>query len=430
MGKIWQKDDQNKNSSVFEKYTTGDDYLLDLVIMGYDIKASKAHAKMLNKINILTEDELNQLLLGLDELSELHKKGEVEIKIEDEDCHTVIEKFLTDKLGDIGKKIHTGRSRNDQVLTAVRLYLIDELKQINVLIKRLTGSLVDLAEKNKETIMPGYTHTQQAMLSSVAHWSLSFAEALINDYHILENAILLNNQNPLGTAAAFGVTFDLDRDLTAQEMGFDKNIVNSLSAQASRGKFESAAMEGLSQIMLTLSRLAADLLFFTARETGYFTLSEGLTTGSSIMPQKKNADGLEIMRGYVSVIISHQLTVKNIIKSLISGYNRDLQLIKKPLIESLEIVKASLIVADEHIKGLRVNKDKIETAIAKDIVAADLANEMVEQQGIPFRDAYVKVGQELEKIEKIDYLQNIKSKKSLGSPGNLNLEYYRNWLNQ
>jgi argininosuccinate lyase len=266
------------------------------------------------------------------------------------------------------------------------------------------------------------------MLSSFGHWGLSFVESLINDQEIVSKAIDVNNQNPLGTAAGFGVSFPLDREYTRKKMGFEKNIVNSLFAQASRGKFESLTLEALSQLMLTLSRFATDMLFFTARETSFIKVSESLTTGSSIMPQKKNLDGMELVRGNASIIFSNQLAIKNIPKGVISGYNRDLQLIKKPLVESLHIVEESLLVVREYVKGIEINDNNVRSSIKTDIFAADLANEMVENEGISFRDAYVKVGQSLNQVKDFDLEKNIISKKSLGSPGNLAIGYYKKMI--
>lgn len=427
MTKIWQKS-QSKSNPVIEKYNTGDDYLMDISIFPFDVIASIAHAEMLGSIGVLNSDEVKSLVSELNNILNDFNNGKIEIRVKDEDCHTVIENLLIKKLGDVGKKIHTGRSRNDQVLTAVRLYTIDKLQSIADLNKDVIKMFVEFAEENKNSPLPGYTHTQQAMLSSFGHWSLSFAEGLINDQEILNKAIDINNQNPLGTAAGFGVSFPLDREYTREKLNFDKNIVNSLFAQASRGKFESLTLEALSQIMLTLSRFATDMLFFTARETGFVKVSESLTTGSSIMPQKKNLDSMELMRGYASIIFSNQLAIKNIPKGVISGYNRDLQLIKKPLIESLNIVQTSLEVAREFIKGIEIDKEAVKNAIKKDIFSADMANEMVEKDGMSFRDAYRKVGQELDKVKDFDLDKNITSKKSLGSPGNLDLDYYKKIL--
>ncbi len=427
MTKIWQKS-KSESNPVIERYNTGDDYLIDMEIFPFDILASIAHAEMLGSIGILSDEEVSSLVNELQDILKRFNDGKIKIRVEDEDCHTVIENLLIEKLGNVGKKINTGRSRNDQVLTAVRLYTINKLRTIATLNKDVISTFVEFAENNKNIPLPGYTHTQQAMLSSFGHWSLSFAEGLINDQEILHKAIDINNQNPLGTAAGFGVSFPLDREYTKKKLNFDKNIVNSLFAQASRGKFESLTLESLSQIMLTLSRFATDMLFFTARETGFIKVSESLTTGSSIMPQKKNLDSMELVRGNASILFSNQLAVKNIPKGIISGYNRDLQLIKKPLIESLKITQDSLEVVREFIKGITVDKDAIEKAIKKDIFAADVANEMVERDGISFRDAYVQVGQALEEIKDIDLEKNILSKKSLGSPGNLDLDYYKEIL--
>ncbi len=424
MTKIWQKS-KLKSNPVIEKYNTGDDYIMDMVIFPFDIRASSAHAQMLGTIGILSDKEVTGLVNELENILKSFNNEKIKIRIEDEDCHTVIENLLIKKLGDVGKKIHTGRSRNDQVLTAVRLYTIDKLRTISALNKDVIKMFVEFAEKNKSTPLPGYTHTQQAMLSSFGHWSLSFAEGLINDQEILSKAIEVNNQNPLGTAAGFGVSFPLDREYTKKKLGFDKNIVNSLFAQASRGKFESLTLESLSQIMLTLSRFATDMLFFTARETGFVKTSESLTTGSSIMPQKKNLDSMELIRGNASILFSNQLAVKNIPKGVMSGYNRDLQLLKKPLIESMNITQASLEVVREFIKGITIDKDAVKRVIKQDIFAADMANDMVEKDGISFRDAYIQVGQALNEVKDFDLEKSITSKKSLGSPGNLDLNYYK-----
>lgn len=427
MTKIWQKG-ESKSNPVIEKYNTGDDYVMDMEIFPFDVLASSAHAEMLGSIGILSKEEAKSLTDELDNILRDFNDGKIKIRVEDEDCHTVIENILIGRLGDLGKKIHTGRSRNDQVLTAVRLYTVDKLRTIAALNREVIKMFVEFAENNKNTPLPGYTHTQQAMLSSFGHWSLSFAEGLINDQEVLNKAIDINNQNPLGTAAGFGVSFPLDREYTKKKLNFNKNIVNSLFAQASRGKFESLTLESLSQIMLTLSRFATDMLFFTARETGFIKVSESLTTGSSIMPQKKNLDSMELVRGNASILFSNQMAVKNIPKGVMSGYNRDLQLIKKPLIESLKITQDSLEVVREFLKGIVVDRGAVEKAIKKDIFAADMANEMVEKDGISFRDAYVKVGQALDEVKDFDLEKNIESKKSLGSPGNLDLDYYKKIL--
>lgn len=428
MSKIWQKNNKIKLNPIIEKYNTGDDYIFDMDILPYDIQASKAHAIMLGRIGVLTKAESIRLVKELNNLLVLFHSGKVKITVEDEDCHTVIENFLVEKLGNLGKKIHTGRSRNDQVLVATRLYLLDQLKQIKTDLKVLIASFVAVAKKNIDTVLPGYSHTQQAMPSSVAHWALSHAESLMNDSEYLSLISAHISQNPLGTAAGFGVTFSLDREFVKKELHFDKNIINSLFAQGSRGKFESLALESLAQIMMSLSRFATDMLFFTSRELSFFSVDENLTTGSSIMPQKKNLDSMELVRGNSSVITANQLMIKDLAKGLISGYSRDYQLMKKPVIESIRIAGSSVNVVNEFVNSIKINSENIKKAMKNDIVAADLANELVEKKGVSFRDAYVSVGLELEKIKEVDYKKNIKSKKSLGAPGNLNLQFYTKWL--
>ncbi len=429
MKKIWQKWNQ-KSNPIIEKYNTGDDYLFDMVIMPFDIKASKAHAKMLGSIWVLSKSEVLSLTKTLDELLDLFNKNKIKINIEDEDCHTVIENFLTKKLGEIGKKIHTWRSRNDQVLVAVRLYTIDKLVTIQKALIELIENFISFASKNENIVIPWYTHTQQAMLSTISHWAFSFVEWLINDFHCITDAIELNNKNPLGTAAGFWVNFPLDRDMTKKDLWFKENIINSLYAQASRWKFESYSLESLSQIMLTLCRFASDMLFFTSRELNFFKIDESLTTWSSIMPQKKNLDSMELIRWYTSIVISNQLTSKNIVKWTLSWYNRDLQLLKKPLIESLNITFDSILVVNEFIKNISVIEENINKTIQKDIIAADIANELVEKKLLSFRDAYIKVWNDLSSIKNINYLDNIKSKKSLWSPWNINIEYYKKALKE
>ena len=395
MTKLWNKSGGGLHPLI-ETYTVGEDYILDQLLMPYDIEASKAHAKGLHKINILTKEELKKLLEGLDELMQKWKKGEVEITIEDEDCHTVIENFLTEKHGEVGKKIHTGRSRNDQVLTALRLLMKAELREIAQATKNLAETFKNQAKKYERTPLPGYTHTQQAMPSSIAMWCENFAESLNDDAEFLNSVEKHIDKSPLGSAAGYGVSFPLDREFTAKEMGFASVQGNPIYCQNSRGKFESIFLEGLCQIMMTLGRYSSDMLFFTSQECKFFDVDPSLTTGSSIMPQKKNLDGLEILRANVSVIIGYQQIIKDITKGLISGYNRDLQLIKKYLIESIEIVLTSIEVAKLYIEGSIPNEKEITTKTTPEIHMAEQANKLVQEKGIPFRDAYAEIKKKLQ----------------------------------
>jgi len=418
MNKLWKKPGVKKLHPLIEKYTVGMDYLLDKELLAYDIKASQAHAKGLEKIGIITSDELNEILGALEVL----KKNLVEIKIEDEDCHTVIENFLISGLGEIGKKIHTGRSRNDQVLVALRLWMKDKLVLMDSLSKKLSEKCWELAKKHKTVPMPGYTHTQQAMLSSVGHYFANFAEALEDDCIFLEAVLKQIDQNPLGSVAGFGVSLALDREFTTKELGFAKTQRNSLYCQNSRGKFESLYLEGVAQIMMTLGKMAGDFLLWTSREFDFFDVNGDMTTGSSIMPQKKNMDLLEIMRGNVSVVIANQMMVKDISKNLLSGYNRDLQLVKKPLFESVDIVATSLDVMLLFLDKIIPKEKSLKSAIKKDIFAADLANKLVEESGLSFRDAYGMSMEQLDDME-FDFKENLESKISFGAAGNfLNYE--------
>ena len=350
--KLWQKDQAILHSLV-EQYTVGEDYILDKELMLYDIEASKAHAKALNRIKILNNPELEKLCCALEKLKNEFKRGKIKISISDEDCHTAIENYLIKKIGRVGKKIHTGRSRNDQVLTAIRLYIKYNLSEIRKQTLNLAKKFIERAKKYERIPMPGYSHTQQAMLSSVGHYFAAFAESLLDDASLLDAIYNHIDKNPLGSAAGFGVSLPLDRLFTTKELKFKKIQINSLYCQNSRGKFESVFLEGLNQVMLTLNKFANDIIIFTSREFNFFSFPTNLTTGSSIMPQKQNLDGLEILRGNTNLIISHQLTIKNISRNLLSGYNRDLQLIKKPIIEGVKITIIYLYLAFRNIKIFR-----------------------------------------------------------------------------
>ena len=425
MAKLWKKSDTTLHPAV-EKYAAGSDYVFDMQLLPFDIAASRAHAKGLSKIGILTEDEFTKVQNGLAALEKDLADGKIAITPEMEDCHTVIENYLTETAGDVGKKIHTGRSRNDQVQTAVRLYMKQNLGVLRTATALLAGRFLDLAEKYAGMPMPGYSHTQQAMLSSVGHYFAAFVESLLDDAdHLLQVAGQID-KSPLGSAAGFGTSIPVDRESTAKEMDFGGVQINSLYCQNSRGKFESRYMEALAQIMLTLGRFANDMILFTSKEFDFFAVDESLTTGSSIMPHKHNLDVMEILRGNVSVVIGNQLMIKDIAKNLLSGYHRDGQLMKKPLIESTQIVADSLAVTGVFHSGLTPKQESIRAKIQNDIFTADIANERVIREGIPFRDAYKEAAYMVP--EDVDLEKNIASKKGLGAPGNLALGVYRQRL--
>lgn len=422
MPKLWKKSEKTLHPFI-EKYTVGNDPILDTKLMPYDIRATAVHSTMLKKIGMVTAEELKKILEWLDVLLQKCKRSDFSINIEDEDCHTVIENFLTEKLGSVGKKIHTGRSRNDQVLTALRLLMKDHMKKIGKALTSLAEDFMKYGKKYEKIPMPGYSHTQQAMLTSVGHYMASFTESLLDDTEFLKSAYQHIDKNPLGSAAGFGVALPIDREFTTQALKFATWQHNSLYCQTSRGKFESAVLESMVQIMLTLGRFANDMILFTSKEFDFFEMEDGLVTGSSIMPHKRNPDALEILRGYVSVVIHHQHSIQDISKNLLSGYNRDLQLIKKPLIESLEIVSDSIKVVRIFLKKMRPKQLRIESKITPEIFQADTACALVMEKGIPFRSAY-KIAAKNTKKTPPDFQKNIRSKISLGGPGNIRWARY------
>jgi argininosuccinate lyase len=389
MTKLWQ--DKNLNKKI-ENFTVGNDYLLDKKLLKYDCAASIAHAKMLVKIKILTEKEFLKLKKELQNIVELDKKGKFEIKLEDEDSHTAIENYLTKKLGELGKKIHTARSRNDQIVAAMKLYEKDELIKILKLIADMVKSLTKLSKK--DTAIPGYTHMQKAMPSSVKLWSESFVESLEDDTKLLDNAVNIIDKNPLGTAAGYGVPLKIDKNITKTELKFKENYKNPIYVQNSRGKHEAIILNLLTNIMCTLNKLASDLILFSMQEFGYFELPTEFTTGSSIMPQKKNPDVLELVRAKYAVVLGYEFQLKNLISNLLSGYNRDLQLTKEPVIKGFETTKNCLEIMTLIIDKLKINKENCNKAMTQDLYATEKVYNLV-KKGTSFREAYKEVKENL-----------------------------------
>src|SRR3989339_214998 len=423
MTKIWQSK-STKLHPLVEKYTVGNDYELDKRLLPYDVQASKAHAQALAKLKIISKTELAKLTRGLNEILKLHQAGKFVIKLADEDCHTAIENYLIKKLGPLGKKIHTGRSRNDQVLVATRLYTRKKLKQISQELVKLEKVFLNMANKYQNLPLPGYTHTRRAMPSSVGHWSAAYLEELIDDHKLLESAYNLNDQNPLGAAAGYGVNFRLDRKMTSRLLKFKRTQINSLYAVNSRGKTESYILAVSTQIMMTLGRLANEMIWFTTPEFNFFHLPWEFTTGSSIMPQKRNPDVFEILRRNVSVIVALQTQIKDISKNLISGYNRDTQLTKEPLIKGLGITRRSLEIAALIMPKIKPNAKVLIKSLTTEMFANHEANKLV-KKGMPFREAYQQVKENLDKLTVPDPVKAIKEVVSLGGPGNLGLENYK-----
>ncbi len=384
--KLWKKD--YSLDTRIEKFTVGNDHILDLDLLEFDCKASRAHARMLNSIGVLTEDDLSSLMAGIDEILELHGRDEFTIREQDEDCHTAIENFLTEKCGDAGKKIHTGRSRNDQVLTAIRLFEKAQIREIGELLDALGESLDRVCARFGKIEMPGYTHMQRAMPTDVKMWMGSYRAAVNDDKRLLASVVEMIDQCPLGTAAGFGVpVLDLDREMTSKELGFARVMENPMYAQMSRGKFEAIIIGACTSIMADLNKLASDLTMYNMVEFGLVTLPDKICTGSSIMPQKRNPDVLELIRAKYHVVLGEEVKVKSLISNLISGYNRDIQLTKEPLFTAIETTKSCLDITAFVLDGMTIDEEACKAALTDELYATEKAYELV-KRGVPFREAY------------------------------------------
>ncbi len=389
--KLWEKG--YKPNREIEEFTVGDDYILDQKLLKYDCKASIAHAMMLAKVGILTKAEVEKLVKELNEIIKLSEQGKFTVEKEQEDSQTAIENWLTEKLGDLGKKLHTGRSRNDQVLTVMRLYEKDGLKECIQLAKSYIQALNAFIYKYGEIVLPGYTHTRKAMPSSVKLWAGALVDSMQDNIRLMEGALCLIDQSPLGTGAGYGSPIKLDREYTAKALGFASVQQNPIYVQLSRGKFEATILHALSQIMFDFNRMATDLILFSMPEFGYYELPDEFTTGSSMMPNKKNPDVLEMLRAKYHIVVSLEGQVKGIASSLPTGYNRDMQLTKGPLIKGFEITEQSLKAAALLFRNLKVNREMCKKAMTEDIYATEKAYKLVEK-GVPFRDAYKEVSKE------------------------------------
>ncbi len=407
MTKLWNKG--YNLDAVIENYTVSDDYSLDQKLVQYDCVASLAHAKMLHKIGILTTQELRDLEMGLQEIMSLWEQGKFKIERSQEDCHTAIETYLIEHYGDAGRKIHTGRSRNDQVLVALKLFAKDEIGQILEAAQELVKSLNAFAKAHRETPIPGRTHMQLAMPASLGLWAGAMSASLQDDVIFLQAALKIIDQCPLGSASSFGVSLPLDRQFVSDTLGFEKVQHNVLYCANSRGKWESMALSAYTQIMLTLSKAANDLIFFSLPELGYVSLPKELCSGSSLMPQKKNPDGLELIRAKAATVQGNLNIILEIIRPLISGYNRDFQETKRPFMQSTQITKESLWVMTHTIEKLEVHLDKCVAAFKPELFATDWVMELV-AQGIPFRTAYQQVAQNPNDAPHQDPIQNIRTK--------------------
>lgn len=383
--KLWEKNHQLNKS--IEDFTVGEDFILDQRLVKYDCTASMAHAKMLGKIGILKQKEVQKLIKELHHIIDLEAKGKFTISRAQEDCHTAIEEHLTKKLGDLGKKIHTARSRNDQVLTALRLFYKDELHNCKDHVKKLTESVAIFLKQYGEIEFPGYTHTRKAMPSSIASWGQALIDSMADNSKLVDLCLTFIDQSPLGTGAGYGVPLEIDRSLTAQELGFQKVQENPIYTQSSRGKFEASILHALTQILFDLNKVSTDLILFTMPELGYFELPEDFCTGSSIMPQKKNPDVLELLRAKYHAVVSYEFQIKTLTGNLLSGYNRDIQLTKEATMKGLQTTLECLSIASLIFENLKVNKQRCQDALTPELFATEDVYRLVEK-GMPFRDAY------------------------------------------
>ncbi len=415
--KLWDKGySTDKKIDIF---TVGNDRELDLVLAKYDVIGSLAHAKMLHKIGLLSKVEIDSVEKELDIILKSIQKGDFTIEDTFEDVHSKIEFLLTEKLGDTGKKIHTARSRNDQVLVDVHLYLKDELIEIKNQTNELFDLLIDLSNKYKNVLLPGYTHLQIAMPSSFGMWFSAYAESLIDDVYFINAAFKVVDQNPLGSAAGYGSSFPIDRNDTTKTMGFDTLKYNSVAAQMSRGKTEKSVAFAMSSIAGTLSKFAYDICLYMSQNFGFVSFPDELTTGSSIMPHKKNPDVFELIRGKCNKIQALPFELTMISNNLPSGYHRDLQLLKEGLLPAIQTLKSCIEMFTYSLQNVEVNKNILEDSKYDYLFSVEEVNDLV-QKGIPFRDAYKIVG---ENIEKGNFKPNKNIKHThIGSVGNLALE--------
>ncbi|MEL7145163.1 MAG: argininosuccinate lyase [Bacteroidota bacterium] len=424
MKKLWEKN--YDTDQLLEQFTVGQDRELDLFLAKYDVQGSRAHAKMLARIGLLTPEECEGLLNGLDDIYQMIEAGQFQIDEGIEDVHSQIEFLLTAKLGDVGKKIHSGRSRNDQVLTAVKLMAKDELLQIAELVKDLFELLMSHSDQYKEVLMPGYTHMQVAMPSSFGLWFGAYAESLADDLILLEAAYRIVDKNPLGSAAGYGSSFPLDRQFTSDEMGFGGLNVNVVYAQMTRGKTERTVATAISAIAATLSKMAMDVCLYNGQNFGFLKLPDRYTTGSSIMPHKKNPDGFELVRGKCNQLQALPVELSYILNNLPSGYHRDLQTTKEHFVPAYQTLKDCLMMSFQMLKHITVNEEIVADTKYDDMFSVERVNELV-LQGIPFRDAYKQVGLELsETTESPDRTLN---HQHVGSLGNLRNDLIRQSFN-
>ncbi len=415
MARLWDKG--AGLDPVIHQFTVGRDPELDLQLLPADCAASVAHAAVLERAGVLSAEEKGSLETALREIARRSLEGSFPIPPDLEDGHTAIENSLTQTLGEAGRKIHTGRSRNDQVLTCLRLYTRERVLDVAEAASALVAALLDLGTREERTLMPGRTHMQLAMPSSVGLWAAAWAEELLEHLELLDSVSRLVNRSPLGAAAGYGPPLTLDRAHAASLMGFARPVTTSLGAIQSRGITEARVLSVLDDMGLTLSRIASDLILFALPELGYFSLPTELCTGSSIMPQKQNPDLLELLRSGSARLSAAHTTVRNVIRSSPGGYNRDVQDTKAPLLEGFALTRQMLSVAARAVSGLRVNHQKIRSAMAPELFATDASMARVDA-GESFREAYGAVATDLQSVSVPADEEVFRRRQTLGAPGN------------
>lgn len=402
-----------------ENFTVGNDREIDMHIAKHDVQASLAHAIMLESISIISADELKDLKRGLQELANDIDNGTFIIEPSFEDVHSKIEWELTNKLGEVGKKIHTARSRNDQVLVALHLYYKENLANIDNKVKTLFDTLLNLAATHKESLLPGYTHLQVAMPSSFGLWFSAYAELLIDDVYMLNAVSRIVDQNPLGSAAGYGSSFPIDRELTTKELDFASLKYNVVAAQLSRGKSERSIASALGGLCNTMSRFSMDVCLYMSQNFNFISFPDELTTGSSIMPHKKNPDVFELIRGKCNKIQALHTEMVLITNNLPTGYHRDYQLLKENIINAFEDVKEILDILNYSIQQVIVKDIDLNDEKYQYLFTVDSINNLV-IEGMPFREAYKKIG---EQVEAGEYKPDLgKQHSHVGSIHNLSLD--------
>lgn len=415
---LWAKPGIDVDADI-QRFLAGDDVVLDREFIRYDIRASAAHAEGLQRIGVLSADELAAMLRELAALDDDIAAGRFVLDERYEDMHSAIETHLINRLGDVGKKIHTGRSRNDQVLVATRLWLRDRLRHAERLCHAAAEVCLRRAEAEQDLPLPGYTHLQRAMVSSAAMWWSGFAEGFLDDTERLRQTLSWIDANPLGSAAGYGVNLPLDRDHTTQALGFGRMQVAATYAQLSRGKFELAALEALGSALLDLRRLAWDLSLFTSDEFGFVRLPPMYTTGSSLMPNKRNPDVIELMRGVYASVAAAKTEIEQLL-SLPSGYHRDLQFSKGAIVHGFGRGLAALGLLPKLLRELAWVPERMRAAIEPSMYATDLAVELA-AKGLPFRDAYRQAADPANWVDR-DPQASLAARASPGAAGDLRLD--------